>query len=211
MAELTKIRNKLDDIECKLRPVRTRLIVVWRSIEHSRYGVVSLDTEAYTRLKIEFGELRSALGYLEGEHLANERSYYNMTTLQWSRALKPPAKVTLKQLWQLWRNVEAARQAVAELSARSERDYSSTTDKDLVDAAARDLADVPVRERIDAETARDRAEATYNCASRVYEGRERWDFVKHCNDGWRMRAPKRPLPTGPNKPRAFTRSSYVRA
>jgi hypothetical protein len=100
------------------------------------------------------------------------RSYYGLSTMQWLHALPIPATVSLKQIWRLWRDVVAARQAVADLP-------DNTT----------------ARHRIDAVTARDRAEATYNCALRVFEGREPWSWDKHCNDGWRMRAPMRAEPT----------------
>lgn len=100
------------------------------------------------------------------------RCYYGLSTMLWSRALQGPTAVSLKQVWRLWRDVVGARQAVADLP-------DNTT----------------ARQRIDAEVARDRAECTYDCALRVFEGRAPWNWVKHCNDGWTMRAPKRAEPT----------------
>lgn len=100
------------------------------------------------------------------------RCYYGLSTMRWSRALPRPAAVSLKQVWRLWRDVFSARQAVADLP-------DNTT----------------ARQRIDAETARDRAECTYDCALRVFESRALWNWDEHCNDGWKMRAPKRAEPT----------------
>ena len=212
MLEDFRVGDELDEIERKLKPLRERYLVVWKSILHARHGVRPLDRETYIQRKIEHGNLQYAIGELENEQRDNEGWYHGIQTAEWKWALEPPAKVTLKTLWQLWRNVLATRQVVAYLPALY-RPQWKWDDFALAEHAARHLASdkVPSRQRIDAVVARDRAEATYNCALRVFEGRERWDWDKHVNDGRKMSAPKRPLNGGSSNKRARVRSTYIGA
>lgn len=196
--------RELDEIDRKHREQCARLVVVCRSIEHSRRGVVELDCMTYSSRKIEMAELQASISRLETD------LYFNhYESEQWPAGLTSPIKVTLKQLWALWRNVEAARQAEAALPDKPVCD-KPVTDLGFADYCARCLADIPARQRIDAKLTRERAEWIYDCALRVFEGRKRWDWNEHCRDGSRMRKPKRPLRTG-NKRSAFTRSSFVGA
>jgi len=208
MADLEKLARELDDIDRKLREQRARLIVVWRSIEHSRRGVVVLDAMTYSARKVEMAELQSSISSLESKLLYSW--WYEGE--HWPTSQESPAKVPLKQLWQLWRNVVAARKAVADLPDKPVYEHKAMTDLWFAEYCACCLADtVTERQRIDARIARDRAEWIYDCALRVFEGRERWSWDKHSDDGPRIRAPKRPLPTGNNKPRTFVRSSFIGA
>jgi hypothetical protein len=207
---MANLRYELDQQDAKLRYVRERFAAVWRSIEHSRHGVVCLDPETYIQRKIEHGSLRAALGKLESELHHKGEAYYN-DLMPWMCEIQPPAKVTLKQVWALWRNVVATRAAVAELPKIAAPPIQ-WTDYAIAADIARCLADmVPTSKRIETRFARDHAEWSYDMALRVFEGREPWRWNKHCEDGWRLRAPKRTLSTGSTKRSMFTRSSYVGA
>ena len=117
--------NKIDIIEQKLRSHRERLIVVWRSIEHSRHGVIPLDKDTYIDRKIEHGNLMYDIGKLDRDLNHSVRAYYN-ELMPWQNEIQRPARVTLRQLWQLWHGVLAARRAVADMPARPAREYRLT-------------------------------------------------------------------------------------
>jgi hypothetical protein len=187
---------------------------VWRSIQHSRRGVVNLSKDRYSERKLEMANLQRSIGCLETDLLFNKYE-----SEQWLVEQERPTKVTLKQLWTLWRNVVAARRAQDALFKAPAYTAPIMNDFWFAEYCALCVADqVSARQRIDARLAREIAEWTYDCASRAFEGREQWDWDKHVHDGRRLRAPKRPMPTGSNKRSrgskghgTFTRSSFVGA
>jgi hypothetical protein len=193
MADLTKIRNELDDIGKKLRTARRRLVVVWALIENHRHGSVShLDKYSYTDRKVEMFELQRLIPRLEeAASLA-----FNEFICEWIWTNPRPTKVSLKELWRMWRNVVAARRAVPARVLVTTIKTPPHTDMWHAEVAALHLANkVTVRQQIEAEFARDRAEWSYDMALRVFEGRPAWCNTKHLGDGWRLRPPQLEEPT----------------
>jgi hypothetical protein len=204
--------DELETIEAKLTEQRSRLVVVWRSIEHSRRGVVILNRDRYNERKDEMLCLQQSIGRLERDlHWASHR-YQTSAWSEWSRELEAiePRKYRLDTVWRLWRDVEAARKACADLPAKPSYTYPIVTDLWFANYCAACLDDkVTARQRNDAFIARDRAECTYNHALRAFEGRERWQWEKHADEN--LRAPQRQMPTKNNRRRTFVRSSYIGA
>ncbi|WLA39480.1 hypothetical protein QNJ95_42695 [Bradyrhizobium elkanii] len=107
-----------------------------------------------------------------------QASYRGVSRAQWleEQDEMEPRRVSLQQLWRLWRSVLAARQALA----------------DLGDSASN-------RQRIDAQTARDAAEALYDLRVRTFDGQPPRSWEERSFQRLRVLPPRRPEPTPASK------------
>jgi hypothetical protein len=196
--DLKTARAELAAVEQKLAVQRARYVGICRSIEHSRHGVYVLTPDRYGDRKVERGNVHAEIQELESERYDAESHYSGLLFREWrwnELVEKPPQEVSVRKLWQLWRRVVAARQAVVALGPRVPLHcpdiFSNSTDNAAHASAA--LAEkVSSRQWVEAFNARDRAECIYDQALRVFEGRREWDYELHGGD--RVRKPRYPEP-----------------
>ncbi|MGY3441114.1 hypothetical protein [Bradyrhizobium sp. USDA 4473] len=111
-------------------------------------------------------------------HEIAQACYRGVSRAQWLHEQDElePRSVSLQQLWRLWRNVLAARQALADLD-----DNASS------------------RQRIDAHTTRDAAEGLYDLRLRAFERQPPRSWEERACRRLRVLAPRRPEPTPASK------------
>ena len=113
--DLKTARAELAAVEQKLAVQRARYVDICRSIERSRHGVYVLTPDRYGDRKVERGNVHAEIQELESERYDAESHYSGLLFREWrwnELAEKPPQEVSVRKLWQLWRRVVAARQAV---------------------------------------------------------------------------------------------------
>jgi hypothetical protein len=97
----------------------------------------------------------------------------------WEQAEMEAHRVTLAQVWRLWRKVLAARKVLVDLEVKVDRPER----KYFEDNYGKDPFEIYVgtaRQRAEAQAARDRAEGLYDVVLRVFEGRFPRTHVRAC-------------------------------
>lgn len=181
------------------------------AIEASRRGVLPLCTDDYIDMKIIHGNAEADVRQLRHNLRFYKHFHWNTLTNKWMReqGTEPARKCSLQQLWRLWRDVEAKRKAYAEAIAivpqlpgeRWANDWGN--DKFEVYAGT-------ARQRAETQAAMEEAECIYDAVARTFDGRQPHTWQQML-DGFKVKAPIRPLPSSKNGKRKFVRSTYLGA
>jgi hypothetical protein len=109
------------------------------------------------------------------------RFYYSKQTDIWmyEQVEMTVRRPSLKQVWQRWRDVLAARKAFKDIPDERMADYWGNDSRALIG-----------RRKINAQVTLERTEATYDLMLRAYEGRQPHSWQQML-DGIRVKAPKR--------------------
>jgi hypothetical protein len=199
----------LDDAERNLAEARARREASMTVIEVSRRSNPQFPPSIYSAFKIIHGnaeeDVRRERHYLrcyEGFHFGDLSCAW-----MWPQAEMTVTRPSLTQVWCLWRDVVAARKALADLEVIVPQHADKKFFEDDFGS------DVPVvyvgtaRQRVEARAAVDRAAGLYDLYARVFEGRQPRTHEQTLDINRIVRKPKKALPP---KRIAKTPTKYVR-
>lgn len=203
----------IDDAERKLANARRVRDEAMSVIEASRRGTHKISTADYINQKLRHGNAEADVRYWK-HALRNYSGWYSgRLASEWMRPQyeAKACNVSLKQVWQCWRDVLAARDRLACLSAKIEQPISERWAHDFLN----DMPDAFVgtaRERIEAQAAVDCVAGLYDIALRAFEGRAPRSHDVTLKIDRVVKAPKLPQPTsGRRKPSYPIRSTFIGA
>ena len=169
---VTDYAEAIDTQEKRLSDARRERDAAMAALEASRRGLNPLSKSDYSDQKVRHGnadaDVREAKHYLR----SYSEFYHGDLSFEWicEQEEMTVRRGSLSQVWQEWRKVLAAREALADLEVKCARPARKYFEDDYGN-------DVPViffgsaRERIEAQIAVERAEGMYDAVLRAFEGR----------------------------------------
>lgn len=184
----------IDLAEQKLSNARRERDAAMAALEASRRGLTPLSKAHYSDQKVIHGNAEDDVRRLQTYLRRYRGCHFGMLSSEWMReqADMTTQRVSLAQVWRYWRNVLAARQALADLEAKRERPERKYFEDDY----GNDVPEVyvgTVRERVEAQAARDAAEGLYDAVLRIFQGRTPRTHEQTLN--LKVKPPTRPEPT----------------
>lgn len=177
--DVTDYGEAIDVAEQKLSDARRERDDAMATLEASRRGHNPLSKSEYSDQSVRHSNAENGVRRQQLYLLRFRDCHFGMLSSEWMHEqadLGPDQGVTarkasLAQVWQRWRDVLAARQALADLEVKLDRPERKYFEDDYGN-------DVPgayvgtVRERIEAQVAMNRAEGLYDLVLRAFEGRQ---------------------------------------